>query len=39
MAWSVAYTAVFDEWWGGLNEGEQIDVDAVIGLLEIKGPQ
>ena len=38
MAWDVEYTGVFDGWWGGLDESEQIDVDAVIGLLEIKGP-
>lgn len=38
MAWDVEYTEVFDGWWGGLDESEQIDVDAVIGLLEIKGP-
>ena len=39
MAWSVEYTEVFEEWWSGLGEAEQIDIDAVIGLLEIKGPQ
>jgi hypothetical protein len=39
MAWTVEHTEVFEEWWNGLNEGEQIDVDAVVGLLEIKGPQ
>jgi ribosome-binding protein aMBF1 (putative translation factor) len=27
MAWNVEYTEVFDEWWGGLNEGEQIDIE------------
>lgn len=38
MVWDVEYTEVFDGWWCGLDESEQIDIDAVIGLLEIKGP-
>jgi hypothetical protein len=38
MAWNVEYTDEFEAWWVGLNEGEQIDIDAVVGLLEEKGP-
>jgi hypothetical protein len=38
MAWDVEYTDEFEAWWVGLNEEEQIDIDAVVGLLEEKGP-
>jgi hypothetical protein len=38
MAWGVEYTDEFESWWVGLNEEEQIDIDAVVGLLEVKGP-
>jgi len=38
MAWEVEYTDEFEAWWVGLNEEEQIDIDAVVGLLEEKGP-
>jgi hypothetical protein len=38
MAWDVEYTDEFEAWWVGLDEGEQIDIDAVVGLLEEKGP-
>jgi len=38
MAWEVEYTDEFESWWVGLNEEEQIDIDAVVGLLEAKGP-
>jgi hypothetical protein len=38
MAWDVEYTAEFEAWWVGLDEEEQIDIDAVVGLLEEKGP-
>jgi len=38
MAWDVEYTDEFEAWWTGLNEEEQIDIDAVVGLLEEKGP-
>jgi len=37
MAWEVEYTDEFEAWWVGLKEEEQIDVDAVVGLLEEKG--
>ena len=38
MAWEVEYTDEFEAWWVDLDEGEQIDIDAVVGLLEEKGP-
>lgn len=38
MAWDVEYTDEFETWWVGLDEEEQIDIDAVVGLLEEKGP-
>lgn len=39
MAWDVEYTDEFEAWWVGLTEDEQIDIDAVVGLLEEKRPQ
>jgi hypothetical protein len=38
MAWEVEYTSEFEGWWSGLAEGEQEDVDAVVRVLEEKGP-
>ena len=38
MAWDVEYTDEFEAWWVDLDEGAQIDIDAVVGLLEEKGP-
>lgn len=38
MAWDVEYTDEFEAWWIDLDEGEQIDIDAVVGILEEKGP-
>ena len=38
MAWEVEYTDEFEAWWIDLDEGEQIDIDAVVGILEEKGP-
>lgn len=38
MEWEVEYTDEFEAWWIGLNEAEQIDVSAVVELLELKGP-
>ena len=34
MSWEVEYTDEFEAWWVDLNEEEQIDIDAVVGLLE-----
>ena len=38
MAWQVEYTDEFLEWWDTLTEGEQVDVNAVVILLETEGP-
>ena len=38
MEWVVEYTDEFGEWWAALSEAEQEDVAAVVGLLEMKGP-
>lgn len=38
MEWDVEYTDEFGDWWATLQEAEQIDVAAVVGLLEKKGP-
>jgi hypothetical protein len=38
MAWEVEYTDEFGAWWFSLDEDEQIDIDAVVGLLEERGP-
>jgi len=37
MAWNVEYTDEFEAWWIGLDEGEQIDIAAVVGLLDEQG--
>ena len=37
MAWEVEYTDEFEEWWETLGEEEQIEIDAVVGLLENLG--
>ena len=36
--WNVEYTNEFENWWNQLNEKEQTDVAAYVGLLEIAGP-
>lgn len=38
MLWEVEYTDEFEEWWLSLTDGEQIEIDANVGLLEEKGP-
>lgn len=39
MEWEVEYTDEFEVWWDELIESEQVDVSAVVQLLEAKGPQ
>jgi hypothetical protein len=34
--WDVEYTDEFEIWWTGLNEAEQDDIAATVGLLEEK---
>ena len=36
--WQVEFTDEFGTWWDGLTVAEQIDVNAVVRLLEGKGP-
>ena len=38
MAWDVEYTDEFEDWWETLDEDEQMEVAASVGLLEEKGP-
>ncbi len=37
--WQVEYTDDFEEWWESLTEAEQVNIDAVVGVLEKLGPQ
>jgi hypothetical protein len=39
MPWAVEHTSEFGEWFVGLDDGEQVDVRATIGLLEERGPR
>lgn len=39
MAWEVEYTDEFGDWWDTVTEEVQIDIDAVVLLLEMKGPR
>jgi hypothetical protein len=36
--WDIEYTDQFEEWWEGLNENDQERIDAVISILEARGP-
>lgn len=38
MMWNIEYTDEFGAWWSLLNESEQDDIAATVGLLEAKGP-
>lgn len=38
MGWEIEGTDEFDAWFGALSEPEQVDVIAVVDLLEEKGP-
>ena len=37
MAWEIEFTDEFGAWWDGLDEGEQVDVRAVVNLLRERG--
>jgi hypothetical protein len=39
MRWNVEYTDEFGDWYEGLQEGIQDDIDRVVGLLDARGPQ
>lgn len=38
MAWEVEYTNEFELWWEGLNEDEQVSINASVEMLEDSGP-
>lgn len=38
VEWKVEYSDQFEEWWNSLSEAEQEDVNAVVILLQRKGP-
>ncbi len=38
MAWEVAFTDEFENWWNSLPEEEQDEIDAKVELLEEFGP-
>lgn len=38
MTWGVEYTDEFEDWWEGLDEGEQESIAASVTLLETCGP-
>jgi hypothetical protein len=38
MEWDVLFTDEFGEWWNGLTESEQVDVNAYVTLLQKEGP-
>lgn len=39
MPWNIEYTDEFGVWWENISEPEQIDIAAVVDLLEKLGPQ
>lgn len=38
MAWDVEYTDDFENWWNGLSEVEQVELDRKVRLLQEFGP-
>jgi|SRR5271165_624001 len=38
MEWDVEFTDEFLDWWNGLSEGEQVDVNSKVMLLQELGP-
>ncbi len=38
MAWEVEFTNEFEAWWVELDESSQVAIDAVVRLLEARGP-
>jgi hypothetical protein len=38
VAWEVEFTDEFEAWWNGLEESQQIKIDAAIRMLEEYGP-
>lgn len=38
MEWAVEYTDEFEEWWNGMTEAEQVDINSKVILLQRFGP-
>lgn len=38
MTWDVEYTDEFEAWWNALDEAEQVSINAIVLVLEEKGP-
>jgi hypothetical protein len=38
MFWNVEFTDQFEIWWESLTEAEQDEIDAVVALLQERGP-
>jgi hypothetical protein len=38
MSWEVEYTDQFEQWWDGLNDGEQDSVAETVKMLMAEGP-
>jgi hypothetical protein len=38
VAWQILYSEPFEEWWGGLTEGQQDALTARVELLKERGP-
>jgi len=39
MTWEILVTDEYEAWFLGLTDEEQVDVLAMVDVLEIKGPQ
>ena len=39
MAWKIATTLTFDDWFAGLGEAERAEIIAKVELLKLLGPQ
>lgn len=39
MAWEILVTDEYETWFMGLTDYEQVDILAMVDVLEIKGPQ
>lgn len=39
MEWEVEFTDEFGRWWDTLDEPVHVSIDAVVRLLEVRGPQ
>ncbi|MUH01464.1 type II toxin-antitoxin system RelE/ParE family toxin [Scytonema sp. UIC 10036] len=39
MTWEVEFTNEFEAWWVELDGSTQVAIDAVVRLLEVRGPE